>query len=188
MTSCCVCVCFCAQRHVLGWIVDLCTVHSGVVTCIIKNWGYISFGASLLKAGTKNVLCDAQTERDQLIATYFLTLLCLSQVSPCHFTVSVLCLKLAKFHKVWEGDLCAAIDLKFPLSGRVQLMSRLLRNEFSWLSDWNDVEPLWLEAKWSQARTYYRVLPKPNQSCSDSESAHPPPLSPSSPHTPPLHT
>lgn len=83
--------------------------------------------------------------------------------------------------------MCEAIDLKLPLSRRVQLMSSLLRNEFSWLSDWNDAEPLWLEAKWSQARTYYRVLPKPNQSRSDSESAPcPPPLSslpPCPPHS-----
>lgn len=107
--------------------------------------------------------------RDQLITTN--ASLFLSWVSPCCFTVSVSCLKLAKFHQVWEGDLCEAIDLKLPLSGRVQLMSRLLRNGFSWFSDWNDVEPLWLKAKWSQPRTYYWVLPKPNQSCSDSESA-----------------
>ena len=52
-----------------------------------------------------------------------------------------LCHKLAILQSV-EVDLCAAIDLKLPLSRRVQLMSRLLRNEFSWLSVRNDVEPL----------------------------------------------
>lgn len=54
------------------------------------------------KSGTKNVLCDAQTETNQLIATN-ITLLFLSWVSPCCFTVSELCLKLAKFHQVWKG-------------------------------------------------------------------------------------
>lgn len=31
------------------------------------------------------------------------------------------------------------------------------------------MEPLWLEAEWSQEKTYYQALPKPKQSRSESE-------------------
>lgn len=52
------------------------------------------------------------------------------------------CLELAKFHGIWEVVRVKQSISKLPQSKRVQLMSRLLRNEFPWLTDWNDEETL----------------------------------------------
>lgn len=136
----------------------------------------------IYKTGTKTLLYHAQTEIDRISSTknificpfhgsLHVALQCLCCVwNWLNFTESVR-------RSVWSNR------FKVPLSRRVQLMSRLLRNEFSWLSNWNDVEALEQEANGSQAKTYYWVLPRPKQSLSHSESTlHPP--SRLAPHSP----
>lgn len=85
MTPCFVCICICAP--VSSHSKKSC--NSGGLETFYLNVLYRSeevFPVVPLsyKSGTKNLLCDTQTESDQLILTN-ITLLFLSWVSPCFF-------------------------------------------------------------------------------------------------------
>lgn len=121
MTSCCVCICICA----------LASSHrtkargmDGRLYGVESLCGYISWWCLFFKSG---IFCSDR-ERDQLIPTH--------NIIVSFMGLSVLqclgCVWDWKNFTVCEGICVKQSILKLPQSERVQLMSRLLRNEFSW--------------------------------------------------------